>query len=314
MGNESGTDRDAFAACEAIARRANANFLHAALLLPAPRRRFFWATYAAMRWIDDAVDHDFLPLSVEEREQGRAAMLARIDDWERQTTDDGANDGAMPWEIAKALSLTAKVSDLGSWPWRALADAMRRDTTEQPMVSWQDFIDYATGASAGPATVFVYLLSARIDDQGRYRSTLPEPARVYAEDLAIYCYIVHILRDLSKDAATSDRLVTIPQEQLAEAGLSAQSLADAIRQKDPAVSRLGQRLVAKAESYQERGHHQLEALRPHLGLVERTALTGLIRIYDKLYDRFRSGYADIVETAPSLEPDLRRLHLSGGEG
>ena len=311
-GDDPARDREAFAACETIARRANANFLHAALLLPAPRRRFFWATYAAMRWIDDAVDHDFLPLSAEARERERPGILARIDGWMSQALGE-ERDGPMPWQIVRALSLTAGNSDLGAWPWQALAGAMRRDVSETPMTVWQDFLDYAIGASAGPATIFIYLLSARLGADGYYGSTLSEAARVYAEDLAIYCYIVHILRDLSKDVAESERLITIPEEDLAAAGLRRDQLAAAIGQKDPGIGRLGAILVARAEPFRERGHRQLDALRQSLGRVERTALTGLIRIYDQLYDRFRAGYADIFEQAPALEPALRRQHL-GGDG
>ena len=43
-------------------KKANANFFYASQILKTPRREFFYATYAAMRIIDDVIDEDFLNL------------------------------------------------------------------------------------------------------------------------------------------------------------------------------------------------------------------------------------------------------------
>ena len=48
------------ATCRLVAKKANANFFYASQILKTPRREFFYATYAAMRIIDDVIDEDFL--------------------------------------------------------------------------------------------------------------------------------------------------------------------------------------------------------------------------------------------------------------
>ena len=45
--------------CRLVARKANANFFYASQILKTPKREFFYATYAAMRIIDDVVDEKY---------------------------------------------------------------------------------------------------------------------------------------------------------------------------------------------------------------------------------------------------------------
>ena len=315
----SGIDTDtipldrAFAACEAIAARANANFFHAARLLPEHRRRFFLATYAAMRIIDDLVDAGFLPLDDAARAAARPAMLRTIDDWQAQALGM-PRDGPMAPDVLRAFAATACSSDLGEAPWRDLATAMRHDASEAGLSSRDDFLAYCRGATVAPATVFVYLLGCRHEPGQGYRHGLPEPAAHYAADLAVYCYLVHIMRDLAKDAGESERLLTIPADMLAEAGLARSEIAALVARRDPRLAGLGRLLSDMAEPYRVRGHARLATLLPLLGIRERAAIVGLIGIYDALLARFRAGYLDVVADAPSLETGLRARAFPGAAG
>lgn len=289
-----------------IAGRANANFLHAARLLPGLRRDFFFATYAAMRVIDDAVDEGFLTLSQARRDAERARILGEIDDWSAQCTEFRPVPGPLHADMVAALAATAGRSDLGSWPWPGLAEAMRVDAEEREMRSWDDFLRYCDGATVAPAAIFVYLLAAEPDAESGFRYGLAVPARDHAADLAVYCYIVHILRDLAKDAARSPRLITIPAEILDTAGLARDGLGAALADRSPAIDRLAAHLIEKAEPYREAGHAALRALAPELGLVERGALFGLIAVYDRLFERARKNALSVVLEGPAMEVDLRR--------
>ncbi len=149
------------------------------------------------------VDEDFLTLTTEHRDAGRDEARRAIVDWLDQSTVFGAAAGPLHPDGVAALADTAGRSDLGTWPWHALAGALLSDVEEREMRSWVDFLDYCAGATVAPAAIFIYLLAARYDPAGGYRYDLPRAARDYAKDLAVYCYIVHILRDLGKDAGQS---------------------------------------------------------------------------------------------------------------
>ena len=292
--------------CREIAGRTNANFLHAARLLPGFRQDYFFATYAAMRVIDDRVDEDFLTLTTEHRDAGRDEARRAIVDWLDQSTVFGAAAGPLHPDGVAALADTAGRSDLGTWPWHALAGALLSDVEEREMRSWADFLDYCAGATVAPAAIFIYLLAARYDPAGGYRYDLPRAARDYAKDLAVYCYIVHILRDLGKDAGQSPRLITIPTEILVTAGLTRAGLSIALAEKSPAIGVLAELLISKAEPFKAAGHAALREVGGHLGMVERLALNGLIAVYDRLFDRAGKDALAVALNGPAMEEMLRR--------
>lgn len=301
--------------CREIAGRANANFLHAARLLPRPRQDFFFATYAAMRVIDDFVDETFLTQAPERREKERETALHTVSNWTEQCVSFQAHPGPLHPDIVAALAETAGRSDLGPWPWPALAGAMHADVEEREMRSWSDFLAYCDGATVAPAAIFIYLLAADPDSERGFHYRLEVPARDHAADLAIYCYIVHILRDLAKDAERSPRLITIPSDMLGAVGLARDELGLALKDRSPAIGALAELLVEKALPHRDAGHASLRVVGGHLGIVERGALNGLIAVYDRLFESARGDALKVATEGPAMEVALRRdlLRPTGGE-
>lgn len=296
------------AACRAIAEQANANFLHAARLLPRFRQDYFYSAYAAMRLIDDTVDERFLPLPDDRRRAQRDEVLAEIAAWLAQCLGE-REDGPLPPAVRRALRATAGRGDLGSWPWHALAGAMRRDVEERPMTDWSDFLAYAEGATVAPATVFIHILACRADRTDALVADLAPSVRHFAQDLGIYCYIVHILRDLARDSARSERLLTIPDRLLAEAGLSREGVANAIETGHPGIRALGEELIGRAAPFRARGHDRMRELLPRLDIREGVALRGLIAIYDRQFERFAEDYPTALPAADEWERELRQRLL-----
>ncbi|NQW08484.1 MAG: squalene/phytoene synthase family protein [Alphaproteobacteria bacterium] len=298
------TPRDAIAACEAIAARNDSTLFHASRALPRFRRDLFAVTYAAMRVIDDRVDEDFLSLSTELRDAQRLAIVAEVEAWRRQTAE-GAHDGPLPVAIATAFRALVAPSDLGPGPWNGLAAALQEDAAEATMADWQAFDRYAQGATVAPAEIFIYLLAADETPAGA-RCRLPHPLAWYAADLAVFCYLVHILRDLAKDAGATPRLVTIPETVLTEVGLSRQTVGAAVASGDRArLDRLAAPILAKAEAHRRVGRERIATLLPSLGVRERLALDGLVTVYERLHREFAARYGDRVTELPALEHAAR---------
>ena len=127
----------------------------------------------------------------------------------------------------------------------------------------------------------------------------------YARDLAIYCYIVHIVRDLTKDAIASPRLITIPNELLFENGLSRSTLSSSLKNKDPAIVSLANNLIQRAEPFYCNGHEVLLELNKLLGFSEKVALNKLIGVYDQLYKVAKDNVQILIERGQALEEKFR---------
>lgn len=313
--------RRAAAYCLEATRRGGSNLWLVSRGLPARRRAMFAAAYASMREIDDFVDDAFLALNPDRRAADRAAARRRVEDWRRQCSaalsgdplDGEAADGVHPL-IRQALSDTLGASDFGAGPWHALAQAMRRDVDETPFRTWSDFDAYCEGATVAPAAIFLYVLSARFDAD-RAVHTLPAAIEDCARDMAVFCYLVHIARDLTKDAAASANLITLPQDALAACGLTREGLNEdwsgqsGTAEENDSVVALVATLADRAASYRERAEDWRRRVSEGLGLREKAALTALMSVYKALHDRIAADPAIVVSRDPAKQARLKQEAL-----
>ena len=305
---------DPFAACRDIAAKKNAALYRAALHLPSMRQKFFMAAYASMRVIDDLIDEDFLCQSPDERAQNRENMLITLTNWETQleTAKAGAPYpvGPLIRPIHEGLRLTLGESDLDLSPWHRLASSLRADIAEAPLESWDAFYTYAEGATAAPAAIFIYVLSCRYEAELGYLCPLPQPPLFYAQDMAVFCYLIHILRDLREDAGQAERLLTIPDEALDLAGLTRAGLiADLQRNSFSRIETLAEVILERALGFLERGQERSVSLLAHLDGREAQTLSSLFAVYIDLADRMCKGYGAFLQEAPAHKTQVLKDHL-----
>ena len=312
-----------FDACNDLAAAKNANLYRAAMRLSPERQRFFLAAYASMRVIDDIVDDGFLELPDAQRDAEREFVLQTIHRWQTQVAaakagreNPSPEEGPLDHAVYEALRQTLGCSDLSSDPWIELADALHRDIAEEPMDEWDDFIAYCEGATAAPASIFVYLLSARYDPEIGYTSPLTNPPLYHARDMAIFCYIIHILRDLPDDIKGPDRLVTIPSEMLIAADITLGEIRNAIGQeKYEDLDYLGKILLEHAWEHFETGQARSGELLSVLDTDEADTLSRLFTVYIELAGVMtENGYAAFLKdrdaimqsTAQHSLPDVKK--------
>ncbi|MBF0295952.1 MAG: squalene/phytoene synthase family protein [Magnetococcales bacterium] len=280
--------------CHDIARRNGSPLYLVSRLLGAGKRRLFLTAYAAMRVVDDLVDEDFLDGDAEGRAARRGEVLTRIALWREQALAcvRGAfqpGEAAFAPMVFQGLNETLGASDLGEWPWVALAAAMEHDVREQEIVTWEDFLGYCEGATVAPATTFAYILACE-ERGGRFRLERdPAFCRDRVRSMAVFCYLMHILRDLSRDARRHVQLITIPRTTLAEAGLRREELAAALQRRDPAVGRLVGALNARAGELLVSGREAIAGL--PLNALERVILGQLLVKYIDFHERLRKDPA-----------------------
>ncbi len=282
----------ALAHCRNLIAAKRSPLVLVAAALPLPRQNIFYPAYAAMRIIDDFVDDDFLARPKDRRDRDRPAAKHRASQWRLRT--EAASLGRevdLPSDqhdlIYEAVRLTLGAGTLGPAPWLALAGAMQHDLSERTLMSWADFDEYAEGAAVAPATIFIYILACRIGPG--HTSSMPQdlPARDHARDLAKYCYLVHILRDLREDARLDPQLLTIPEHVFQDCRLAKCDIATA---PDHDILPLADILWARAAEHRIVAEVQIGRLIPSLGPTESRALAGLIRLYDEQHTKNAALY------------------------
>ncbi len=301
-----------------VTRHSASNLWFVGRALVSEKRKLFEAAYATMRVIDDFVDDDFLARPETERIRTRPAARNRVSAW--LTASESAISGgpetagisAIEAQLCLALRQAAQGGDLPADPWQNLAAAMQFDVDERALGSWQDFKAYCEGATVAPAAVFLYVLQARIGADGTIQAGIPaDVLAAQARDMAIFCYLVHILRDFAKDFARGGQLVTIPQECFVAHNLTRQQVF-----ADPmAALPLLQDLTMRAQEHRVAARRMADSLKTKLGGVEARILESLLSIYEHLHDSLMKDPSPLIDrsdlTARLRDKLLQKLGIVG---
>ncbi|MEO6830106.1 MAG: phytoene/squalene synthase family protein [Acidobacteriaceae bacterium] len=273
----------AYAACEAIARREAKNFYYAFRVLPKPKRAAICAVYAFMRHADDLADDERLPQ--EER-------LRQTEQW------------LLEWHGAAAGGAT------GNPVFIALRDAQRRfeiSTALLDQLVQGTLMDLTT-----PADRMMY---ETFDDLYRYCYLVASVvglvcirifgytdsrAEKLAEETGIAFQLTNILRDVREDAERGR--VYLPLEDLRRYNVKADDLA-AIRdgrRVTPDERSLMEMEAARARQY----YAAADRLLPLIDADSRAAVWVLVRIYRRLLEQIIKARYEVLS---------RRVSVSAGE-
>ncbi|MCH9031473.1 MAG: squalene/phytoene synthase family protein [candidate division Zixibacteria bacterium] len=150
----------------------------------------FKVCYDSMRSVDDLVDNlkssgAFSDPSVRER------TSAKIRKWvaDPGTLGEKADSGTFKRTIAEFK--------IPFYPWTRLAKAMEYDVHHERFESMGKFLKYTRGAAVAPATVFLHLIS--LTRNGSVYQPGARELRPIARPLAVFSYMVHIMRDFRAD-------------------------------------------------------------------------------------------------------------------
>ncbi|RME25303.1 MAG: hypothetical protein D6800_07745, partial [Candidatus Zixiibacteriota bacterium] len=157
------------------------------------RYEAFRVCYRSMRLIDDLVD-DRQATGKPVTEAELAGYRQRLDNWlegmRRKEPDDGFT--------AELLRITDSFL-IPLWPWERLCRAMLYELSREEFPSFLSFLRYTEGAAIAPAAIFMHLCGLR---QIRGKTEPPVyDIRQAARPLAVFSYLVHIMRDFQKDMA-----------------------------------------------------------------------------------------------------------------
>jgi phytoene/squalene synthetase len=276
----------AYTFCENIAKQKNP-FLYYVTGFFEDKNKFkaFCSTYASMRILDDFVDgiKNRTKLNCDEK----IFYLGEINKWEDMITDC-YNGKRFENPILRALSDTFKTFNIQLSPWTKLAGAMRWDIEYSRFCTFKEFLNYTEGAAIAPATVFISVLAAQSD--GNKYDCLVNAADpyIYAKDLAIFCYLTHILRDISVDLELEESgLIYLPVEDLHRFSISENDLWNfkSTKSINTNFQQLMEHQIQRARTFGEAGRASVYKLYNKLDSDCQFILNLLVSLYERTMDK-----------------------------
>lgn len=197
------TIKEAYAACQRLARSHYENFPVASWLLPAPMRPHIAAIYAFARTADDFAD---------EGELENDERLRRLDDWEAKL------DSTSDHPIFVALKNTIAECRLDPQLFRDLISAFKQDVTKKHYETWGELLDYCR-RSANPVGRLVLGVSAAC---GLAEAQSAKADVLSASDaLCTALQLVNFWQDVERDRAKGRDY--LPQDLVDQFGVAARA-------------------------------------------------------------------------------------------
>ena len=273
----------------------------AARLWEDERYEAFKTCYRSMRAIDDMVDgaksHGGTPSEAEKEH-----LASRVNEWVHAIENGQHNDA-----YQRRLAETLERFRIPLWPWRKLAESMIYDIYHNGFSTFQDFLTYSEGAAVAPGSVFTFLCGIRKVD-GEYHPP-PFDAQEVSRSTALYCYLIHIIRDFQKDQ--NQNLNYFSDDLMAEYGLNPSKLREiaAGGEVSAGLRSLMERYVKLAEGYGRESRKALEKITPHLEPRYLLSFKVLHSLYDQILERVNvlNGRYTAAELNPSPEEIDERI-------
>jgi phytoene synthase len=182
------------------------------------------------------------------------------------------------------------------------------DLNHNGFESFRAFLRYAEGAAVAPASVFMHLCGVQPGDNG-YSS--PEyDIRKAARELALFSYIVHIIRDFQKDQLQN--LNYFADDLLAERSLKVSDLVAVARGGEigRALRDLIRQYRSLAEYYCQKARRAIDRTAPSLQPRYRLSLEIIYGLYLQIFERIDPDQGRFTgeELNPSPEEVQARIN------
>lgn len=266
------------------------------------RYEAFRVFYRSMRRIDDLVDHrksSGLPVSDAEAAKLSAMLLTWLDSVQRNDIDD---------EFHAEFTATLHKFRMPLWPWIRLCAAMIYDLRHTGFGSLRVFLRYCEGAAISPAAVFMHLCGVK-HPNGNY--TLPPyDIRDAARPLAVFSYLVHIMRDFEKDQRAG--LNYFADDIVASCGLTPGQLQTlAVEQRStPELRSLMKRYTHFAQYYQQKARATVDRTLPHLAPRYQLSLELIYSLYTQIFERIDASAGLFTTEATNPTPNEIQSRIS----
>lgn len=266
------------------------------------RYQAFRVCYRSMRIIDDLIDErKATGQALAEDEKTQIALT--LADWYEAYQAGQPRD-----DFQRQLIETTKRFQIPFWPWQRLLQAMLYDLDHNGFANFAAFLRYAEGAAISPASVFMHLCGVSERDGGYIAPRFD--IRKGARHLAVFSYLIHIVRDFQKDHLKG--LNYFASDLLEKYGLSLTSLAQiAAGAEIPEEFRgLMAHYRSLAEYYRQRARATIDGVRPKLPPACQLSLEIIYSLYLQIFERIDAAKGSFTteELNPAPEEIQERIY------
>ncbi len=257
------------------------------------RYQAFKVCYRSMREIDDLVDdrkvdgQTFSPAEQISYTENINELIAGL-----VKTESGGRTQRMLLEVIQRYEIPL-------WPWQRLARAMIYDIKNDGFDSFMAFRRYTEGAAISPASVFMHLcgISQSAQELGLPKFDICKAAR----PLAIFSYLVHIMRDYEKDQTRN--LNYFPNDFLTRHNLKPSEIQSLCKSSivDDRVRSLFNEYKRLADYYRKRALKSVNDTIPYLKPKYQLSLKLVYSLYLQIFDKIdcENGSFSTAELNPT---------------
>ncbi len=266
----------------------------ASLFLDREQVNVFKRCYAVMRQTDDIVDNR-RALRTAISEQERRDLLRQVD---HALMRGGRSDA----EAAAFRALCEKYA-VPEWPWEAWRRSMRYDLSNDGFRTYRDFLRYAEGAAVAPGALYLHICGMRKTAAGYVAAELD--LKEASRPLALFCYHVHILRDLKEDCENG--IFFFPDDLMRQFSLTRETLRQAWLTKRPPkeVCAIAAWYGERASRYRQQSRDMLDRVEPMLSKRAATSCEIIFTLYSAMHDRIDAKAGQFL--GEDIKPSPRRV-------
>jgi phytoene synthase len=276
----------------------------AARLWGSDRYAAFQVCYRSMRLVDDLVDDartSERPMSDTKRSDLVDSIRRIVGQMHQGQCDDRSQQQL--FDVLKRFQIPL-------WPWERLARSMLYDLHHEGFASFLSFLRYCEGAAIAPAAVFVHL--CRIGLSNDQVSVPPFDVRRVARPLALFSYLIHIMRDFQKDQKVG--LNYFSDDLLRKHDLTPSTLRQIAvsGERPPSFRRLMVDYCRIADYYRQRARNVLDRTASLLQPRYRASLELIYELYLQIFERIdpKNGLFTPDELNPSAAEMQARIDLT----
>lgn len=279
------------------------NILIAANFWDAERYQAARNCYKFMRAIDDLIDN-YKTEHVTISSENQSEFEIHVSNW-INTVIETKRDIPSHRELIETVQRFC----IPFWPLEAFAKSMIYDIYHDGFPTLQGFINYASGASVAPASIFVHLAGLTKSD-GKYIAPKFDVKEV-ATPCAIFSYLVHIIRDFQKDHLNN--LNYFPDDLIAKYGMDRAGLLAMAKRAPivPGFRKMIGELYEVADFYREETLRMIQYIKSLVEPRSQLSLEIIFDLYLMVFERI-----DIEKgafTLKELNPTWREIKERVGQ-
>lgn len=257
--------------------------------------------YSYMRVIDDLIDN---------RKAGTPS-LSEIEKQEFATIVndciESINEAKPSALVQKELVETIRRFRIPLWPLQKFSKSMIYDIHNNGFKTFNSFLKYTEGAAIAPASIFVHFCGVKRENGG-YRAPDFDIKEV-AKPAALYCYLVHIIRDFQKDQ--NNNLNYFAEDLVIKNGLDLEMLKDIASGGEipPGFRNLIEVYYNYADYYRAKTRQKIDKISSSLEPRYRLSFEMIYNLYLQIFERIdiRNGSFTTKELNPTPKEVKNRI-------